>query len=181
REVRRGLCLPTEPLDEGPGGGELGEQNLEGDRAVEQPVSRPVDLGHAAAGDAVGELVAVGEDLGDLDGLHGRSEPRRGHRGPTGELCSQRAVRSGVHHCPAGGLSAASSMAFMIGPATSAPVSEVGWRGTSTATATLGSLAGANPIIQSLVLFAPLPVWAVPVFTATSSERGKTPAAVPEM
>ena len=37
----------------------------------------------------------------------------------------------------------------MIGPATPAPSELMFWSGTTTATATWGSLAGARPIIQS--------------------------------
>ena len=74
-------------------------------------------------------------------------------------------------------------MARMMGPATSAPELDVGWKGTITQTATLGCVAGAKPIIQSWVLAWRLgrPVWAVPVLTAAFSVAGKIPAAVPEM
>src|SRR5487761_982368 len=77
--------------------------------------------------------------------------------------------------------SAAALIVRTMGPATAAPVvSETppGWPGTTTATATLGLLAGAKAIIQSVV-DAPLLVCAVPVLAATSSEAGKIPAAVP--
>lgn len=49
------------------------------------------------------------------------------------------------------GRTAASNMAFMMGPAIPAPVPEKSWYGTTTATAIFGSFAGANPIIQSSV------------------------------
>ena len=74
----------------------------------------------------------------------------------------------------------ASIIALTIGPAILAPVNVVACSGTTTAIATVGLLAGANPIIQSTVFWAAFPTWAVPVFTATSSWGGKpTPAAVP--
>ena len=63
-EVGRRLGLPAEPLHEGPVDGELGEQDLEGDRPVELAVHGPVDLRHAAAGDQVGQLVAPRVDAG---------------------------------------------------------------------------------------------------------------------
>src|ERR1035437_1787888 len=59
------------------------------------------------------------------------------------------------------------------GPVTVAPVSLTGWLGTTTATATVGSLAGAKAIIQSLVSDAFGPVSAVPVFAATFQLAGK--------
>ena len=45
-------------------------------------------------------------------------------------------------------------MALTIGPETSAPVFESAWLGTTTAMATLGWLAGAKAIIQSVVVVA---------------------------
>ena len=59
---RRGL--PTEPLDEGWVGGELGEQHLHGDRSVEQLVASEEDLGHAAPPELPVQLVATVEDCG---------------------------------------------------------------------------------------------------------------------
>ncbi len=74
-------------------------------------------------------------------------------------------------------------MAFTMGPATEAPWVDSGWNGTTTAMATFGSLAGANPIIQSATeVITGKPTWAVPVFTATSREDGNpSPRAVPEV
>ena len=63
-------------------------------------------------------------------------------------------------------------MVFTMGPATSAPVSSTGWLGMATAMATVGLLAGARAIIQSVVRVLPTPTWAVPVLAATSHEGG---------
>lgn len=51
----------------------------------------------------------------------------------------------------------AESMVFTIGPETAAPVAEIDCLGTTTAIATLGSLAGAKAIIQSVVAVFPVP------------------------
>ena len=56
--------LPPEPLDERLVGGELREQDLHGDRAVEQLVPGEEHLGHAAAPEAAVQLVATVEDGG---------------------------------------------------------------------------------------------------------------------
>ena len=61
-EVRRGLGLTAEPLHEARVGGVLGEQHLDRDPAVEQPVVGEEDVGHAAPTEAVLDLVAVVED-----------------------------------------------------------------------------------------------------------------------
>ena len=63
----------------------------------------------------------------------------------------------------------------MGGPEIAAPVELGTWFGTDTATATLGSLAGAKAIIQSLVSGWPNApdVSAVPVLAATSPRGGK--------
>src|SRR5664280_3666934 len=90
--------------------------------------------------------------------------------------------RLGCH--PAHGVTARASprMVFIGGPEIWAPVSLPGWLGTTTATATLGSLAGAKAIIQSLVSVALGPVSAVPVLAATFQMAGNpTPAAVPRV
>ena len=63
-EVGGGLGLPAEPLDEGAVDRQLGEQDLEGDRTVEQAIVGAVDLGHPAPGDQMIELVALGEERG---------------------------------------------------------------------------------------------------------------------
>ncbi len=69
-----------------------------------------------------------------------------------------------------------------MGPATLAPVSSTGWCGMATAIATVGLVAGAKAIIQSVVSELPWPVCAVPVLAATSSEGGNpSPAAVPNL
>ena len=70
-QVGGGLGLPPEPLDEGAVDGELGEQHLERDRSLELAVHGPVDLGHAAAGDQMGQLVATRIDARCLDRFHG--------------------------------------------------------------------------------------------------------------
>src|ERR1700689_3023167 len=82
---------------------------------------------------------------------------------------------------PACNAKAPSMTHFTIGPAISAPVTLKPWNGTLTATATVGSVAGANAIIQSSVSFVRLlPTWAVPVLAATSSAgRNPTSAGVP--
>ena len=101
-----------------------------------------------------------------VEGRHPSSVARVSFRGrPT--------IRHGPQPYFAVGARAASSIAFMIGPATPAPVSTKFWYGTTTATAICGLLAGAKPIIQSSVLAFGLPVWAVPVLTAASSDAGK--------
>src|SRR5664280_1372477 len=89
--------------------------------------------------------------------------------------------RLGCH--PAHGVTARASprMVFIGGPEIWAPVSLPGWLGTTTATATLGSLAGAKAIIQSLVSVALGPVSAVPVLAATFQLAGNTPFAVPDV
>ena len=56
------LCLAAEPLDEVGVGGELGEQHLDGDLAVEQQVARREHVGHAAAPDPLVDLVPVVDD-----------------------------------------------------------------------------------------------------------------------
>src|SRR6185437_10411699 len=83
--------------------------------------------------------------------------------------------RSGGHRCqddliPRQGATpvrAAWMTRLKIGPATVAPEVFVVWSGTRTATATLGFVYGAKPIIQSSTLASDVPIWAVPVFTAT--------------
>ncbi len=69
-EVGRGLSLTPEPLDEGAVDRQLGEEDLERHRPVEQPVVGAVDLGHAAACDEVVEFVALGEDARRLVRVH---------------------------------------------------------------------------------------------------------------
>src|SRR5665213_4637763 len=70
--------------------------------------------------------------------------------------------------------SASPRMVFIGGPAYSAPVLVGTWFGTTTATATLGSLAGAKAIIQSFVSGWPKAptVSAVPVLAATFHDDG---------
>ena len=69
-QVGCGLGLAAEPLDERPVDRQLGEQDLEGHRTVEQPITGAVDLGHAAPGDQVVELVALREDTRRLGRVH---------------------------------------------------------------------------------------------------------------
>ena len=61
-EVGGRLGFAAEPLDEVRVGGELGEQHLDGHRAIEQQVACQEDVGHSAAPDALLDLVAVVED-----------------------------------------------------------------------------------------------------------------------
>ena len=70
-QVGGGLGLPPEPLDKGAVDGELGEQHLERHRSLELAVHGPVDLGHAAAGDQMGQLVATRIDARCVDRFHG--------------------------------------------------------------------------------------------------------------
>ena len=62
RQVGGRLCLAAEPFDEVGIGGELGEEHLDGDLAVEQQVAREEHVGHAAAPDPLVDLVAVVDD-----------------------------------------------------------------------------------------------------------------------
>ncbi len=61
-EVGRRLGLTAETLDEVRVNGELGEQHLDRDLAVEQPVVAQEHVGHAAATDALEHLVALVDD-----------------------------------------------------------------------------------------------------------------------
>ena len=70
-EVGGGLGLPPETLDERAVDRELGEEHLERHGALELAVHRPVDLGHAAAHDQMGQLVATRIDARCLDRFHG--------------------------------------------------------------------------------------------------------------
>ena len=83
-EVGGGLGLPAEALDERRVGGELGEQDLDRDRAVEQLVTREEHLGHAAAGDRAVELVAPVED--DLFTFDMARQPTFVLAGPAGTV-----------------------------------------------------------------------------------------------
>ncbi len=69
-QVGRGLRLAAEALDEVGVGGELGEQHLDRHLAVEQPVAAEEHVGHAAAPDAPGQLVAVVDDRVSVAGGH---------------------------------------------------------------------------------------------------------------
>ena len=62
-QVGGGLRFPAEPLDEGPVDRQLGEEDLDGDRPVEEEIPGQVHLGHPAPGDVADHLVAVAEDL----------------------------------------------------------------------------------------------------------------------
>ena len=61
-QVRRRLRLTTKALHEAGITGELVEQDLDGDRSVEQQVARQVDVGHAAPGDLAMKFVPFVED-----------------------------------------------------------------------------------------------------------------------
>ncbi len=63
-EVRRGLRLTPEALDERRVLRELGEEHLERDRAVEQLVSGQEDVGHASPTDPALQLVALVQNGG---------------------------------------------------------------------------------------------------------------------
>ena len=77
---------------------EFGEQDLEeGDRSVQQTVAGPVDLGHAAPGDQVGQLVAIRERPRRIWAwFHCGSEPRPSWSAPRGRppLADIRAPRT---------------------------------------------------------------------------------------
>ena len=78
RKVGRRLGLPAEALHEGPVDRELGEQDLEGHRPVEQQVLGQVHLRHTAPGDVADQFVAVVEDAGrGAFGPRGTSRPAR--------------------------------------------------------------------------------------------------------
>ena len=62
REAGGRLRFAAESLDEVGVGGELGEQHLDGDLAVEQEIARGEDVGHAAASDPLVDLVPVVDD-----------------------------------------------------------------------------------------------------------------------
>ena len=79
-EPRRVLRLAAEPLDEAGVARELGEEDLDRDLAVELPVARQEDVGHAAPRDRPLDLVAVREDVSDLGHREitvPRASPRR--------------------------------------------------------------------------------------------------------
>ncbi len=80
-QVGGGLGLPAEPLHKGLVDGELGKEDLEGDRPIELAVYRPIDLGHPTAGDQVGQLVATRIGARSLDGLHAEPSLRWAHLG----------------------------------------------------------------------------------------------------
>jgi hypothetical protein len=61
RDPRGGEGLPAEALDEARVLRQPAAQDLQGDRPVEDPVGRAVDLGHAAASEELADRVAVGE------------------------------------------------------------------------------------------------------------------------
>ena len=60
-EVRRGLSLAAEPLDEEFVTGVLGEEHLDGHRSVEQEVTGEVHVSHATAGELAVQFVTVVE------------------------------------------------------------------------------------------------------------------------
>ena len=83
RQVGGCLGLPAEPLDERVVRGELREEHLQGDRAVQQQVVGQVDLGRTASGDLAVELVTAVVHRGRSVG-HRRGKPIP-HAGPAGE------------------------------------------------------------------------------------------------
>ena len=69
-EVGGRLRLAPEALDEVGVDGELGEQHLDRDLAVEQAVAPEEHVGHAAAPDALAQLVAIVDDRRSVVGRH---------------------------------------------------------------------------------------------------------------
>ena len=59
REIRGRLGLATEPLHEQRIGAQLGVENLEGNRTVQQQVLRTVNHRHPAASNQVRDLVPI--------------------------------------------------------------------------------------------------------------------------
>ncbi len=59
REVGGRLRLATEPLHERTVDRELGEEHLQGHRAVQLAIPRPVDLRHTPTRDEMRQLVAI--------------------------------------------------------------------------------------------------------------------------
>ena len=76
RQVGGGLGLAPEALDEGAVDRQLGEEHLERDGPIELAIHGAVDLGHAAAGDQVGHLIAARIDARVFDRLHGAQSLR---------------------------------------------------------------------------------------------------------
>ena len=71
------LDLTLEPLGAGPGG-HLGQEDLEGDRAIVAEIVREIDDGHAAAAELAADGVAAGECLAkSFRRTHARA-PRHG-------------------------------------------------------------------------------------------------------
>ena len=173
-EVGRRLGLPAEPLDERAVHRQLGKEDLERHRSVEQPVVGAVHLGHAAAGDQVVQFVALGEDTRRLVGIHvGQSLCLLS----LGSGVLRTVLRDAAAPCAVGRLTASPpgrrrGWSSSAGPRSRRRWRCAGWFGTATATATFGSLAGAKAIIQSLVRVASGPVSAVPVLAATSHDAG---------
>ena len=152
RQLRGGLGLTTEALDEERIGAEFGVEDLERHGPIEQKVLGPIDHRHAAARDEVSHLIAVRIKACVVDGLHTPTSLRRrlglssrsyltragrgGARGRLSGLDGQRALdealddRSG-HRCTVRSTSPG--------------------YGIMTATATVGCDAGAKAIIQSSV------------------------------
>ncbi len=64
RQVRDGLCFPTEPLDEGVVRRQLREEHLEGDGAIQEQVMGEIDLGRPTACDLTAQFVATVVDGG---------------------------------------------------------------------------------------------------------------------
>src|SRR5690606_17369038 len=139
--------LGAQPLEKVLVAGELLAQHLHGDVAAEVAVVGDPDLAHAADGDLAGQVVAL----------------------------AQREPDGGPHP-----FSTASTTALAIGAATRPPVASEPMEppcSTTTATATCGSSAGANPVNQACGETS-REVWAVPVLPATVTPE--ICAAVPE-
>ena len=132
-EVGRRLRLAPEALDEVGVDGELGEQHLDGDLAVEQPVAPEEHVGHAAAPDALAQLVAIVDDRRSVVGRHccllavrvrppGAHNARRGYRPSASPATRPLVTRSLTGVSPASPARAASSTVLATGPARRPPV-----------------------------------------------------------
>ena len=108
RQVRGGLCLPPETLDERVVRRQLREEHLQGDRAIEQQVMGQIDLSRPTTCDLAAQLVAAVVDR--RRGLgHRRGQPIR-RPDPSGRTVGGQ----GAAHC-------CIARAFCITAATTGP------------------------------------------------------------
>ena len=101
-EIRCRLSLSSETFDEQRIGCVFGEENLDGDEAVEKDVAREIDLSHTATADALLHLVAVvHQDCAVLGHIESGGYPRAGEasrRALSGEIESGKvSPESGRH------------------------------------------------------------------------------------